>query len=178
MQEFCLWELGGSEWILQVFGDNGEVWGGYGGQVRSVALASTRDCSGFDPLVFRSTHHRYAAGLLCQLRWCQLRLTSSLHSLRYLGSPRLQLPTFSPRLLGLDSRARARATVIKVSSANLTRSMGTTHGSGGSLVVSTMTALTLRFFLVYQWLQTHPPSSFDRILAVFLQVDAFFARDV
>ena len=47
-----LWGLGGSEWILQVFGDNGEVWGGYGGRVRSVALATTRGCSGFQPLVF------------------------------------------------------------------------------------------------------------------------------
>ena len=30
---FFLWELGGSEWILQVSGDNGKVWGGYGGRV-------------------------------------------------------------------------------------------------------------------------------------------------
>ena len=30
-----LWEL---EWILQVSGDNGKVWGGYGGRARSVAL--------------------------------------------------------------------------------------------------------------------------------------------
>ena len=38
---------------LQVSGDNGEVWGGYGGRVRSVALAPTRGCSAFlHPLVF------------------------------------------------------------------------------------------------------------------------------
>ena len=35
---------------LQVSGDNGEVWGGYGGRVRSVALATTRGCSAFHPL--------------------------------------------------------------------------------------------------------------------------------
>ena len=40
---------------LQVSGDNGEVWGGYGGRVRSVALATTRGCSGFHPLVFAWT---------------------------------------------------------------------------------------------------------------------------
>ena len=32
---------------LQVCADNGEVWGGYGGRVRSVALATTRGCSAF-----------------------------------------------------------------------------------------------------------------------------------
>ena len=37
---------------LQVCADNGEVWGGYGGRVRSVALATTRGCSAFHPLVF------------------------------------------------------------------------------------------------------------------------------
>ncbi len=37
---------------FQVSGDNGEVWGGYGGRVRSVALATTRGCSAFHPLVF------------------------------------------------------------------------------------------------------------------------------
>ena len=37
---------------LQVSGDNGEVWGGYGGRVRSVALATTRGCSAFHLLVF------------------------------------------------------------------------------------------------------------------------------
>ena len=36
---------------LQVSGDNGEVWGGYGGRVRSVALATTRGCPAFHPLV-------------------------------------------------------------------------------------------------------------------------------
>ena len=45
----AFWRASG---CLQVSGDNGEVWGGYGGRVRSVALATTRDCSGFDPLVF------------------------------------------------------------------------------------------------------------------------------
>ena len=33
-------------------GDNAELGGGYGGRVRSVALATTRGCSGFHPLVF------------------------------------------------------------------------------------------------------------------------------
>ena len=51
MHDLFLWELGGSEWILQVSGDNGEVWGGYGGRARLVVLATTRGCSGFDPAV-------------------------------------------------------------------------------------------------------------------------------
>ena len=38
--------------FLQVCGDNGEVRYSYGGRVRSVALATTRGCSGFQPLVF------------------------------------------------------------------------------------------------------------------------------
>ena len=52
-------ELGGwagGAWVpcffLQVCGDNGEVHYSYGGEVRSVALATTRGWSGFQPLVF------------------------------------------------------------------------------------------------------------------------------
>ena len=67
--EFCVWELGGSEWILQVFGDNGEVWGGYGGHVRSVALATTRDCSGFDPLVFAGLAAAHFAMCAAGVMW-------------------------------------------------------------------------------------------------------------
>ena len=37
---------------LQVSGDKGEVDGSYCGRVRSVALATTRSCSAFQPMVF------------------------------------------------------------------------------------------------------------------------------
>ena len=37
---------------LEVCGDNGEVDGRYGWRVRSVALAATRSCSAFHPMVF------------------------------------------------------------------------------------------------------------------------------
>ena len=46
----------GGAWVpcffLQVCDDNGEVDGRYGWRVRSVALATTRSCSTFHPLVF------------------------------------------------------------------------------------------------------------------------------
>ena len=46
----------GGAWVpcfcLQVCGDNGEVRYSYGGEVRSVALATTRNCSAFQPMVF------------------------------------------------------------------------------------------------------------------------------
>ena len=47
---------GGGAWVPcpcgAGLGDNAELGGGYGGRVRSVALATTRGCSGFHPLVF------------------------------------------------------------------------------------------------------------------------------
>ena len=57
---------------LQVSGDNGEVWGGYGGRVRSVALATTRDCSGFDPLVFAGLAAAHFAMCAVGVMWHSL----------------------------------------------------------------------------------------------------------
>ena len=42
-------------------GDNAELGGGYGGRVRSVALATTRGCSGFHPLELSLFYTRRAA---------------------------------------------------------------------------------------------------------------------